>query len=81
MGFPTRACMELTSDDAIKQSLRLVKDVSLSMSWKAESLPVEAGDMDEHQYFVAEAPVKSPKTLCWAILNYKFIVVLGNYNY
>lgn len=41
MGFPTRACMELTSDDAMKQSLRLVKDVSLSMSWNAESLPVE----------------------------------------
>lgn len=40
MGFPTRACMELTSDDAMKQSLRLVKDVSLSMSWNAESLPV-----------------------------------------
>lgn len=41
MGFPTRACMELTSDDAMKQSLRLVKDVSLSMSWNAESLPAE----------------------------------------
>ena len=41
MGFPTRACMELTSDEAMKQSLRLVKDVSLSMSWNAESLPVE----------------------------------------
>lgn len=45
MGFPTRACMELTSDDAMKQSLRLVKDVSLSMSWKAESLPAERADM------------------------------------
>lgn len=39
MGFPTRACREPTSDDAMKQSLRLVSDVSLSMSWKAESLP------------------------------------------
>lgn len=43
MGFPTRACMELTSEDAMKQSLRLVKDVSLSMSWNAESLPVKRG--------------------------------------
>lgn len=41
MGFPTRACREPTSDDAMKQSLRLVSDVSLSMSWKAESLPAE----------------------------------------
>lgn len=41
MGLPTRACMELTSDDAMKQSLRLVRDVSLSMSWNAESLPAE----------------------------------------
>lgn len=41
MGFPTRACMELTSDDVMKQSLRLVKDVSLSMSWNTESLPAE----------------------------------------
>lgn len=47
MGFPTRACMELTSDDAMKQSLRLVRDVSLSMSWNAESLPAgrERGDV------------------------------------
>lgn len=45
MGFPTRACMELTSDDAMKQSLRLVKDVSLSMSWNAESLPAETEAM------------------------------------
>lgn len=45
MGFPTRACMELTSDDAMKQSLRLVKDVSLSMSWNAESLPAERHNM------------------------------------
>lgn len=41
MGFPTRACMEPTSDDAMKQSLRLVRDVSLSMSWNAESFPAE----------------------------------------
>lgn len=41
MGFPTRACMELTSDEAMKQSLRLVRDVSLSMSWRMESLPGE----------------------------------------
>lgn len=41
MGLPTRACMELTSDDAMKQSLRLVRDVSLSMSWNAESLPAD----------------------------------------
>lgn len=46
MGFPTRACMELTSDDAMKQSLRLVKDVSLSMSWNAESLPAEREDTE-----------------------------------
>ncbi|TNN86531.1 hypothetical protein EYF80_003301 [Liparis tanakae] len=41
MGFPTRACMEFTSDEAMKQSLRLVRDVSLSMSWNAESLPAK----------------------------------------
>ena len=39
MGFPTRACMELMSDEAMKQSLRLVKEVSLSMSWNTESFP------------------------------------------
>lgn len=44
MGFPTRACMELTSDEPMKQSLRLVKDVSLSMSWSTESLPEEGHD-------------------------------------
>lgn len=38
--------MELTSDDAMKQSLRLVKDVSLSMSWNAESLPAERDDVE-----------------------------------
>lgn len=43
MGFPTRACRELTSEDAMKQSLRLVRDVSLSMSWRMESLPGERG--------------------------------------
>lgn len=48
MGFPTRACMELTSDDAMKQSLRLVKDVSLSTSWNAESLPVGGDDAGEN---------------------------------
>lgn len=37
---PTRACMFI-SEDAMKQSLRLVKDVSLSMSWKIESLPIK----------------------------------------
>lgn len=37
---PTRACI-FTSEDAMKQSLRLVKDVSLSISWKIESLPVK----------------------------------------
>lgn len=39
MGFPTRACREPTSEEPRKQSLRLVKEVSLSMSWKMESLP------------------------------------------
>lgn len=49
MGFPTRACMELTSDEAMKQSLRLVKDVSLSMSWRTESLPGERRHTDTRQ--------------------------------
>lgn len=49
MGFPTRACMELTSDEAMKQSLRLVKDVSLSMSWRMESLPGEGRHRDNRQ--------------------------------
>lgn len=39
MGLPTRACMEPTSGVAMKQSLRLVREVSLSMSWKMESVP------------------------------------------
>lgn len=39
MGFPTRACREPTSEEPRKQSLRLVKEVSLSMSWKMESFP------------------------------------------
>lgn len=43
MGFPTRACREPTSEDAMKQSLRLVRDVSLSMSWRMESLPGGGG--------------------------------------
>lgn len=58
MGFPTRACME-TSDDAMKQSLRLVKDVSLSMSWNAESLPAERRYGDSRQGSVAEASFKN----------------------
>ncbi len=58
MGFPTRACMELTSDDAMKQSLRLVKDVSLSMSWNAGSLPAERRCGDVRQGLVAEASFK-----------------------
>lgn len=41
MGFPTRACSEPASEEAMKQSLRLVKEVSLSMSWNMESFPVE----------------------------------------
>lgn len=41
MGFPTRACREPTSEEPRKQSLRLVKEVSLSMSWKMESFPGE----------------------------------------
>lgn len=48
MGFPTRACREPTSEEPRKQSLRLVKEVSLSMSWKMESLPV-GGDAGERQ--------------------------------
>lgn len=40
MGFPTLACIEPASDEAKKQSLRLVNEVSLSMSWNIESFPV-----------------------------------------
>lgn len=39
--------MELTSDEAMKQSLRLVRDVSLSMSWNAESFPAEGDGKKE----------------------------------
>lgn len=58
MGFPTRACMELTSDDAMKQSLRLVRDVSLSMSWNAESLPAERQHGGSRQGRVSKASFK-----------------------
>lgn len=83
MGFPTRACMELTSDDAMKQSLRLVKDVSLSMSWNAESLPAETENTEiavnirwqrRHSKTHSDCEVS-------AILYLRFIAVLGNYNY
>lgn len=79
MGFPTRACMELTSDDAMKQSLRLVRDVSLSMSWNAESLPAEGerGDASievsirwQGRHSKAHPDLKS-----------SYIRALGNYNY
>lgn len=50
MGFPTRACREPTSEDAMKQSLRLVRDVSLSMSWRMESLPGEGRHRDDRQH-------------------------------
>lgn len=33
--------MELTSEEARKQSLRLVNEVSLSISWKMVSFPVK----------------------------------------
>lgn len=66
MGFPTRACMELTSVD-MKQSLRLVKDVSLSMSWNAESLPMERGGEQIKNVSLTQS--------C------NFIQGLGNYNY
>lgn len=59
MGFPTRDCMELTSDDAMKQSLRLVRDVSLSMSWNAESLPGERGYEDNSQRFDGRGIIKN----------------------
>lgn len=66
MGFPTRACMELTSVD-MKQSLRLVKDVSLSMSWNAESLPTERrGELLEFE----KKKMLSDSVLfkCWEII-------------
>ena len=49
MGFPTRACMELMSDEAMKQSLRLVKEVSLSMSWNTESFPGEERERERER--------------------------------
>lgn len=89
MGFPTRACMELTSDDAMKQSLRLVKDVSLSMSWNAESLPVGRACGDRRQDSAAQASFKKKKKVTTshsdveisAILYLIFIAALGNHNY
>lgn len=56
MGFPTRACRELTSEDAMKQSLRLVRDVSLSMSWRMESLPGERGGQRDNRQHPSPAP-------------------------
>lgn len=48
MGFPARACKDPTSGVAIKQSLRLVSDASLSMSWKMESVPEKSrGNMEK----------------------------------
>lgn len=83
MGFPTRACMEPTSDDAMKQSLRLVKDVSLSMSWNAESLPAEKDNAEmARQGLVAGASLGD--TPCFAIdavLYLRFTAALGNYHH
>lgn len=91
MGFPTRACMELTSDDAMKQSLRLVKDVSLSMSWNAESLPVNGMREKDvrfrwprsHSRDHATAPAPAPHSDCkiLVILCQRFTAAMGNYNY
>lgn len=41
MGFPDRACKGPASAVSMKQSLRLVREVSLSMSLKKESEPVK----------------------------------------
>lgn len=87
MGFPTRACMELTSDDAMKQSLRLVKDVSLSMSWNAESLPAERAIIRREASGFGGRGVsqikKTARSDCEinAISYLRFIAALGNYNY
>lgn len=83
MGFPTRACREPTSDDAMKQSLRLVSDVSLSMSWKAESLP--AGEREGTGGQVGGVMLEwgwgggyGGGASCWPH-NFRFTAALGNY--
>lgn len=84
MGFPTRACMELTSDDAMKQSLRLVKDVSLSMSWNAESLPANDTEVAVRIWWrhSTDMQQQQPRSDCEinAILCLRFIAALGNYS-
>lgn len=77
MGFPTRACMELTSDDAMKQSLRLVKDVSLSMSWNAESLPAGDTETGVNGLCVKKASFAALKAM--QACARRFMAVLGNY--
>lgn len=71
--------MELTSDDAMKQSLRLVKDVSLSMSWNAESLPAERDDV-EMSGFGGRCIIQKNQTKK-TISSLRLMAALGNYNY
>lgn len=57
MGFPAWACREPTSGVALKQSLRLVWEVSLSMSWKMESVPWKSRQRENMEYFEEAQPV------------------------
>lgn len=45
MVFPTLSCKEASSGVAMKQSFRLVREVSLSMSWM-KSIPVKIREED-----------------------------------
>lgn len=63
MGFPTRACREPTSEEPRKQSLRLVKEVSLSMSWKMESFPGGRGGVRSRAGVSSRGPFR-PCSLC-----------------
>lgn len=63
MGFPAQACKEPTSGVAMKQSLRLVREVSLSMSWKMEPEPGRSReDMGESNTTAAGAELHTPLT-------------------
>lgn len=46
MVFPTLSCKEASSGVAMKQSFRLVKEVSLSMSWM-KSIPVKIREEED----------------------------------
>lgn len=71
MGFPTRACSEPASDEAMKQSLRLVKEVSLSMSWNMESFPVE-----NYKRLNSSMISVCSKSFQWLIVHFSLYIII-----